>query len=146
MWKHKFLDINFIIIIREKIMIKSLVLTFLLLHQPETLVNKVDGLELPKPIVVKTSEGFVVVEAKCKGTVKWLLVSEGKTKYLENNTNNSVTVAVPQSGEVTVFAIGLVDSKMTDFAVTTISTEKPVVKPKNPPKKKEPELEYRIKW
>jgi hypothetical protein len=127
-------------------MIKCIVLTFLLLHQSETLANKVNGLELPKPMVVKPSEGFVVVEARCKGTVKWLLVSEGKVKYLENNSNNSVTVAVPQSGEVAVFAIGLVDSKMTDFAVTTISTEKPVVKPKTPPKKKEPELEYKIKW
>jgi len=127
-------------------MIKSVLITFLLLHQPDTLANKVDGLELPKPMVVKPSEGFVVVEAKCKGTVKWLLVSESKVKYLENNNNNSVTVAVPQSGEVAVFAIGLVDSKLTDFAVTTISAEKPVAKPKTPPKKKEPDLEYRIKW
>jgi hypothetical protein len=127
-------------------MIKSLLLAFLMLNQSETLGNKVDGLELPKPMIVKPDEGFVVLEAKCKGPVKWLLVSEGKVKYLEN-INNSVTVAVPKKGEVAVFAIGLVENKMTDFAVTTLTAEKPPAKPVTPPKKVEPELlNYKIRW
>lgn len=127
-------------------MLKSLLLSLLLaINQDANLPNKVEGLELPSPIMVNPTDGFVTVEAKCKGTVKWLLISDNKVKYLENSKENTVVVGIPSSGDVNVFAIGLVDGKMTEFAVTKISVQKPKPKPVAP-KKVEPPIQYTIKW
>jgi len=95
-------------------------------------------------MTVKASDGFVIIDAKCNGTVKWLLVSDTKVKYVEYSNQNSVIVSVPTKGDVSVFAIGQVDGKMTDFAVTKISLELPP--PKSKPAKSDPPIPYTIKW
>jgi len=93
-----------------------------------TLSAKVEGLELPEDIIVENSEGFMLVQAKSKGKVKWLVVSQSKVKYVANEETNSLVVAVPQSGTVSIFAVSLVDSKLTEFAKTSITVKgtKPV--------------------
>lgn len=84
--------------------------------------SKVDGIELPADQIVAPDEGFVNITAKCKGTVKWLVVSNVKVKYVSNETGNSIIVSVPTTPGtmVTIFAVGLVDGKMTEFARTAI--------------------------
>lgn len=115
-----------------------------LISQNPVETYKVTGLELTPPMVVKGNEGFVIVDAKCKGTVKWLLVSDTKVKYVEYGNQNSIIVAVPTKGDVNIFAIGQADGKMTDFAVTKISLQP--TPPKSIPVKPEPPISYTIKW
>ena len=124
-------------------MFKLFVLS-LMLNQNPVDAHKVKGLELTPPMTVKASDGFVIIDAKCNGTVKWLLVSDTKVKYVEYSNQNSVIVSVPTKGDVSVFAIGQVDGKMTDFAVTKISLELPP--PKLKPAKSDPPIPYTIKW
>lgn len=88
-----------------------------------SITNKVEGLELPEPITVDSSEGFLVVQAKSKGTVKWFVVGNAKVKYVANDVANSLIVSVPQSGSINVFAIALVEGKLTDFARTDINVK-----------------------
>ncbi len=84
--------------------------------------NKTDGLELPADQTVKFDEGFVTINATCKGNVKWLVISATKIKYFTLPSNNTIVVSVPPSGGlITVFAVGLVDGKMTEFARTSIT-------------------------
>jgi len=106
--------------------------------------NKVDGLELPANMEVSPKEGFVIVQAVCKGSVKWLVISENEEKYVINSSNNSVIVAVPQTGTITIMAIGLVDNKMTDFAKTTVRSSKVEDKKKTSPEEKP--ANYSIRW
>lgn len=89
---------------------------------PVASANKVDGIELPADQVVAPDEGFVNIAAKCKGTVKWLVISNVKVKYVSNDSTNSIIVSVPTTAGtlVTIFAVGLVDGKMTEFARTAI--------------------------
>jgi len=107
-------------------------------------LNKVDGLELPPNMEVNPKEGFVIVQAVCKGTVKWLVISENEEKYIVNSSNNSVIVAVPQNGTITVMAIGLVENKMTDFAKTTIKSLK--IEEKKKTSSEEKPANYSIRW
>lgn len=84
--------------------------------------NKTDGIELPPDQNVKFDEGFVTLQATCKGNVKWLVISATKIKYFTLPTNNTIIISVPpQGGLITVFAVGLVDGKLTDFARTSIT-------------------------
>ena len=87
-----------------------------------TAANKVDGIELPADQIVTPDEGFVAITAKCKGSIKWLVISNVKVKFVTIDATNSIIVSVPiTSGDlVTLFAIGLVDGKNTEFAKTTI--------------------------
>lgn len=98
--------------------------------------NKTDGIELPPDQNVKFDEGFVTLQATCKGNVKWLVISATKIKYFTLPTNNTIIISVPpQGGLITVFAVGLVDGKLTDFARTSITVaggNSPVTPP-NPP-------------
>lgn len=83
---------------------------------------KVDGLELPGDQTVNFDEGFINLQAKCKGEVKWLVISAYKIKYVTVPNSNSIIISVPtQGGTVSVFAVGLVDGKLTDFARTNIN-------------------------
>jgi hypothetical protein len=98
--------------------------------------NKTDGIELPPDQTVKFDEGFVTLQATCKGSVKWLVISATKIKYFTLPTNNTIVISVPpQGGLITVFAVGLVDGKLTDFARTSISVSggSTPITPPNPP-------------
>lgn len=89
--------------------------------------SKVDGLELPADQTVSFDEGFINLTAKCSGQVKWLVVSVVKVKYQTIPQNNSIIISVPPGGGlITVFAIGVVDGKMTEFARTNINVATPV--------------------
>jgi hypothetical protein len=88
--------------------------------------NKTDGLELPADQTVKFDEGFVTIQATCKGEVKWLVISAVKIKYFTLNTNNTIIVSVPpQGGLISVFAVGSINGKMTEFAKTMITVTTP---------------------
>lgn len=100
--------------------------------------NKAAGIELPADQNVKFDEGFVTLQAVCKGDVKWLVISATKIKYFTLPTGNTIIISVPpQGGLITVFAVGLVDGKLTDFARTSITVNggsNPVTPPgPNPP-------------
>lgn len=85
--------------------------------------NKVEGLELPSDAEVASDEGFVSVYSICKGSVKWLVICQNKIKYIVNDNNNSIIVSVPHTGSITIFAVGLVENKMTEFAKTVITVK-----------------------
>ena len=85
--------------------------------------NKVEGLELPLDTEVLSDEGFVSVSAVCKGSVKWLVICQNKIKYIVNDNNNSIVVSVPQNGTISIFAVGLVEAKLTDFAKTIVTVK-----------------------
>ena len=87
-----------------------------------TTANKVDGLEIPADMTVKNDEGFITLQAKTKGDVKWLVISATKIKYVTIPQDNSIIISIPvNGGTITVFAISLVDGKMTEFARTNVS-------------------------
>lgn len=94
--------------------------------------NKVEGLELPDPINVDSNEGFLLVQAKTKGQVKWFVICSNKVKYVANDAANSLIVSVPQSGSINIFAIALVDGKLTDFARTDVTVKSVKPDPVNP--------------
>ena len=60
---------------------------------------------------------------KSKGQVKWFVVGNAKVKYVANDAANNLIVSVPQSGSVNVFAIALIEGKLTDFARTDITVK-----------------------
>lgn len=104
------------------------------LSPPLTTLSKVDGLELPDDMSVAFDEGFINLTAKCNGQVKWLVVSVVKVKYQTIPQNNSIIISVPPAGGlVTVFAIGVVDGKMTEFARTNITITAPLASVPEPP-------------
>ncbi len=98
--------------------------------------NKADGIELPADQTVRFDEGFVTLQANCKGSVKWLVISATKIKYFTLPTSNTIVISIPpQGGQITVFAVGSVDGKLTDFARTSITVTggSTPVTPPNPP-------------
>lgn len=97
--------------------------------------NKVEGLELPPPMTAAFDDGFVTITATCKGEVKWLVIGAVKPKYVAIPHSNAVIVAVPpQGGTVYVYAVGLVDGKLTEYANTTITVTKDGPAPNDPTK------------
>lgn len=84
------------------------------------LPNKVSGLELPADQTINYDEGFVNIQAQCKGEVKWLVVSSLKVKFVQVPNNALIISVPPQSTTITIFAVGLVDGKQTEFARTNI--------------------------
>lgn len=96
------------------------------------ITNKVEGLDLPDPITVDSNEGFLLVQAKTKGQVKWFVICSNKVKYVANDAANSLIVSVPQSGSINIFAIALVDGKLTDFARTDVTVKSVKPDPVNP--------------
>lgn len=92
--------------------------------------SSVPGLDIPPDQTVNYDEGFVNLQAKCKGPVKWLVVSGIKVKYITVAQTNSIIISVPpQAGAINVFAIGLVDGNMTDYARSVITINGPVPGP-----------------
>jgi len=106
-------------------------------------LNKTDGLELPEPTNVDNTEGFVLVQAKSLGKVKWLVVSSSKVKYVANDDTNSLIVAVPQTGKVNIFAVALLKDKLTEFVQTTISVNESKVDDSNVNPKPKPTPAYK---
>lgn len=111
--------------------------------------NKTDGIELPVDQTVKFDEGFVTLQAVCKGNVKWLVISATKIKYFTLPTNNTIIISIPpQGGLITVFAVGLVDGKLTDFARTSITVTggnaPPGPNPPNPPGPNPPQANMHV--
>lgn len=92
----------------------------------EPAATNVPGLELPPDQSIGFDEGFISIQAKSKGEVKWLITSGVKVKYFIIPQANTVIVSVPPTGGViNVFAVALVDGKLTDFARTTITVGNP---------------------
>lgn len=84
--------------------------------------NKVEGIELPEDQTVKNDEGFITLQAKCNGEVKWLVVSAVKIKYFTLPQGNTIVVSIPpQGGLINIFAVGSVGGKLTEFARTNIT-------------------------
>jgi hypothetical protein len=85
-------------------------------------IEKVPGLELPPDQTVNSDEGFVTIKAECNGQVKWLVISSLKVKYVLVPQTNSIIISIPpQNGQISVFAIGIVEGKLTDFARTNVN-------------------------
>lgn len=103
--------------------------------------NKVENLEISPDVTVCPDEGFTVIKADCKGSVKWLVISSRPVKYIPNDQNNTIIVGIPPSGSVTVIAVGLCDNKMTEFAKTIITVKTPDNDSSNVKLKQQP-----IKW
>lgn len=86
--------------------------------------NEVDGLKLPPNQTVPFDEGFVSLHAVTTGTVQWLVLSTNqKVKYKVNPaTPNDIDVGIsPYPGTITVFAIAVVNGKLTEYARTDIT-------------------------
>ena len=82
--------------------------------------NKVDGFALPVDQTVSPEEGFVIIKAECNGPIRWIVLAGVKVKYLEI-PGGSIAVAVPSKAEtISIFAVGLVNGKLTDYAQTNI--------------------------
>lgn len=92
-------------------------------YADDTPPSTVDGLSITASQTVVAKEGFVVLEAKCTGTVSWLVVSASPVKYLISDPDKHIVVAVPETGVVSVFCIGLVDGKQTPFARSDITVQ-----------------------
>lgn len=124
--------------------ITSAILALMLLAMPAFgqaevtagITNKAEGLELPPDAVVNYDEGFVSVEAKCAGQVKWLVISSVKVKYRVIAASNSIVISIPpKPGTViSVVAVGLVGGKdLTEFCRTNITVGgAPTPTPPNP--------------
>jgi hypothetical protein len=97
--------------------------------------NKVEGIELPEDQTVKNDEGFITIQAKCNGDVKWLVVSAVKIKYFTLPQGNTIVISIPpQGGLINIFAVGSVGGKMTEFARTNITVGGTPIPPgPNPP-------------
>lgn len=104
-------------------------------EEAQTSVSKVEGLELPADQTVNFDEGFITIEAKTKGEVRWLVLSQGKIKYTPISPTALIVGVPPQDGTViSVFAIAIIDGKPTEFVNTNITVKgngkpEPAVRP-----------------
>jgi hypothetical protein len=86
---------------------------------------------LPDPIKVPYDEGFVTIKAECEGPVEWLVLltpadpkSKPKLKYKTGTDPKSLDVSVPpEACTISVFCVGVIESKPTRFARTDIIVE-----------------------
>lgn len=80
----------------------------------------VDGLTLPADMTVSTDEGFVIIEAQTKGEVRWLVLgTDTKVKFAFEGKRAFVGIPAKET-TLAVYAVALVDGKLTDFARTLI--------------------------
>lgn len=104
--------------------------------QPSVTADKrheVPGLKLPAPQQVNHDESFITITAECEGEVQWLVLSSSeKIKYkIAKGQTTDIDVGIPPNEcIITLFAVGLVDGKMTPFARTDIVVKGPA--PPNP--------------
>lgn len=128
-------------------------LLFLLISTPDILAqkalpdvnvaSKVEGLELP-PLVLANSDGFTTVQAKSKGSVKWLVISNKPIKYMEDSDKNLIILgSLPEDADINIFAVANIDGKLTDFASTKVGKGKNAVSKQETDTEK---LDYKIRW
>lgn len=104
--------------------------------KPVALSNEATGIKLPNNFTKTVADQYVDVQADCKGQVSWLITSATITPKYTDRGNNTVTVGIPNTPAViTVYAIGLVDGKLTTFVRTdiTVMAADPNVQPQPPP-------------
>lgn len=104
--------------------------------------NILPGIKLPAPFEVSYDEQFVTIKAECTGEVEWLVLgSEGRIKNKINRATNETEVGVPVSGAfatpprdvvIRVYAIGVVDGKMTGHVWTEITVRSAAPAPPQP--------------
>lgn len=100
-------------------------------YESAKVAASVPGLELPDDMKVNFDEGFITIQAKCKGEVKWLIVSQERVKYVAIPQSSQIIISIPpKKCLINVFAVGLVDGKLTEFARTNIVVD---VNGPNPP-------------
>jgi hypothetical protein len=90
--------------------------------------NKTDGLEVPASQTVNYDEGFISLAATTDGTVKWLVISTApKVKFKVNPTlPNEIDIAIPPfESTLTVYAVAVVEGKLTDYVRTDITIKGP---------------------
>lgn len=95
---------------------------------PPSAGNVVPGLALPGPQTVNYDDQFITVTATCKGDIQWLVLSTSDTiKYkIAKGQTAEIDVGIPPTEcLITLFAVGLVDGKMTPFARTDITVKGP---------------------
>jgi len=88
--------------------------------------HEVEGLKLPPPQEAVYDDSFVTLTAECKGQVRWLVLSTDlKVKYkISDASPNEIHIGIPpRRAVITVFAVAVVDGKLTDFARTDISVK-----------------------
>lgn len=94
--------------------------------------SEVEGLKLPKSFSVPHDEGFVTITAECKGQVQWLILTANpvRIKYKATANPPEVDIAIPPVECVlSVFAVAVIDGKITPFVRTDIT----VTGPRGPP-------------
>jgi len=106
--------------------------------------NKVVGLELPAEVFPKSENGFTKIQAKTEGQVKWLVLSDKTVQYLQDDENKSIILNnVSENNNLHIFAVAVVDGKLTEFASTKIAKGKSAInKQESTPDK----LDYKIRW
>lgn len=108
-----------------------------------TVPVKVEGLELPNNVLIDNS-GFTTVQAKTKGSVKWLVIANKPIKYMEDTEKNLIVLGtIPEDTDVAIFAVANINGKLTDFVGTKLTKSKNKIhKEESEPEK----LDYKIRW
>jgi hypothetical protein len=104
--------------------------------KPVALSNSATGITLPAGFTKTVADQYVDVSADCKGPVTWLITSATVVPKYTDRGNNTVTVGIPNTAAViSVYAVGLVDGKLTTFVRTdiTVLAADPNAQPQPPP-------------
>ncbi len=104
-------------------------LIFLLIFSPAKTLGQdaklPPGPTLPPDQEVSPSEGFLTLEAKTPkpSEVRFLVVGSEKIKYV--SFGNTLILGIPPTpgAQITIFAISLVDGKLSDFSQSTITVK-----------------------
>lgn len=105
-------------------------------NSPQTeFTNKVEGLELPKDMVIPSSQPGVLIAAKCDSNVSWLVISQkrGVQPFYYNFPQNKTVVLFTYNEEdvIDVYACACHENNPTKFARTRITVIKDNDKPRN---------------
>lgn len=86
-------------------------------------------LELPPDQEVSPQEGFLSLEAKLTkpGEVRFLVVGSEKIKFSVFGSTLIVSIPPTPGAQVSVFAVALIDGKLTDFVQSVITVKGPLL-------------------
>jgi hypothetical protein len=91
-------------------------------ENPSANSHQVEGLKLPEDRTVEPSEGFVRIVPETKGeTIEWVVLGSQPVKYTE--IGKVLILATPPGAVIHVYAITLVDGKLTKHARTVITVK-----------------------